>query len=92
MSVDTYDACVEGYKDKLFDQQILAIQQGFWTGYYMGSKHPKSPDAIATSMIKDRDRDSSATTQPKATEVDVEAFLQREAEFHRRLMEGANNG
>ena len=88
MTADTYVACVEGYKDKLLDQQILAVQQGYWSAYYMGSKHPKPPDKIAESMIKD----SSATSSPKATEVDVEAFLQREAEYQRKLMEGANNG
>lgn len=89
MSADTYDACVSGYKDRLLDQQILAIQQGYWSAYYMGSKHPKSPDRIAEDMLKERVR--SATSQSKA-DIDVEAFLQREADFQRRLKEGANNG
>lgn len=91
MSVDTYNACVEGYGDHLFDLQILAVQQGYWSGYYgMGSKHPKLPDKIAEDMLRRKERGKNSGTH--SNEVDVEQFLATEREFQRKLMEGATNG
>lgn len=87
MSADTFDACVAGYTSRLRDQQILAVQCGYWSGYYgFGSKHPQSPDHIAQKIL------SSATPQQHADSVDVEEFLRKEERFQRRMMEGELNG
>lgn len=87
MNADTFDACVQGYSARLTDLQILAVQSGYWSGYYgFGSKHPQSPDRIAMKIL------SSATPQQHADDVDVEEFLRKEASFQRRMMEGEFNG
>ena len=93
MTADTFDACVEGYQDHLFDLQILSVQQGFWSGYYgFGSRHPKSPDKIANSLIKEKQGKGSGSTLGHADEVDVEEFLRMEQQFQRRLQEGETDG
>ena len=86
MNIDTLNAVIQGYKDRLFDQQCLAVHQGFWAGYYsIRTKRPKSAASIVKSMIRQKSENRIST--PHADDVDVEAFLKREADFKRRWEE-----
>ena len=82
MSMDIFQSIVAGYSDRLIDLQILSIQTGYWAAYYVGSKHPKSPDKIADSFTKKRVK---APKVVPVAEVDVDTFLAREARFKSRL-------
>lgn len=80
MSLDMFRACARGYADRMFDLQLLSVQQGYWAGYYNNSKKPKSAKTIIETLIRRR-------SKPKehASEVDVDAFLKMEEQFNRRL-------
>lgn len=83
MSLDMFKACIDGYADRLLDQQILALQTGHWAAYYVGSKHPKSAVKIAAEMQKHH-KAADKRTKPKP-DVDVERFMQQEARFRARV-------
>lgn len=84
MNIDTLNAVILGYQDRLFDQQCIAVHQGFWAGYYsIRTKRPKPVSAILNIMFKNRMK--AQHKQVHADEVDVDAFLAMEAEFKRRL-------
>lgn len=85
MSLDVVQAVVRGYGDRILDQQIIAVQTGYWSAYYAGAKHPKPVHKIAEDMMrKHTQQDAKTTSAPKPT-VDVEAFLEMEAQFQARL-------
>lgn len=90
MDLDTVNAMIEGYEDRLFDQQLLQVHGGFWSGYYTGAKRPKSLKAIITKMVKQKDQPKSA----HADTVDVEAYKEMERKFNEqlRLKGGVRNG
>lgn len=79
MSLDVFGAVVRGYADRLHDQQILAVQSGYWSGYWSNSKHPKSLNQIVDMLTRRSDKETS-----HANDVDVEAFLERERKFNER--------
>lgn len=83
MSLDVFQAYVNGYTDHMFDLQLLTVHSGFWAGYYSNSKHPKSVKSIMTTL--QAKRDSSRTGKAHASTVDVEAFLAMEAKFNAML-------
>lgn len=83
MTLDTFNACIEGYEDRLFDMQLTSVHTGFWSGYYTKGKHPRSMKSIITALIRARKK----SPQQHADEVDVEEFQRREAEFLRRKAE-----
>lgn len=84
--MDTFQAVIQGYEDRLFDYQCLAVHQGFWAGYYsIRTKRPKSIDAILKLLVRKKLKASGR--QPHAEDVDVEAYLQLEEQFNRRLEE-----
>lgn len=76
MSLDQFNACVDGYSIRLLDQQKLAAQQGYWTGYYSRTAHPKSLQSVINKIGQSQDK-----PQKHVAEVDVEEFLRREAQF-----------
>lgn len=78
MSLDLFQAVVQGYTDRLFDQQVIAVQAGFWAGYYSKVKHPKSVDSVISSMHKKKVRQDKRHLKAPAPVVDVEGFLARE--------------
>lgn len=87
MSLDVFQAVVAGYGDALLDQQILAVQSGYWSAYYAGVKHPKPVSKVAEEMINKHqkmERDAKKISTPKP-DVDVAAFLEMEAAFQSRL-------
>ena len=81
MSLDTLNACIEGYQDRLFDNQLLAVHSGFWSGYYTNSKRPKQLSTILDSLLRAKNK----KFKKHSDEVDVDEFLRREAEFQRKL-------
>lgn len=77
MDLGVLRAVVQGYEDRLFDQQVIAVNAGFWAGYYTRSKKPKPLHSLIQSMLRKRNE----VPQQHANEVDVEAFLARERRF-----------
>lgn len=91
MSLDMVQACIFGYMDSVLDQQLVAVQTGFWAAYYSNSKHPKSVQQISESMLTKhaRIKDAQNKASTPRPDVDVEAFLEREAKFQAKLRQQA---
>lgn len=85
MSLDMVQAVISGYSDRILDQQILAVQSGYWSAYYMGSKHPKPVFTIVEDMVKRHNQKDVKTTSAPRPDVDVDAYLAMEAQFKARL-------
>lgn len=83
MSLDMFQAYLDGYADHMFDQQLMTIHTGFWAGYYTNSKHPKAVSTIMTSLQKKRDQARQGKVH--ADSVDVDAFLEMERRFNAKL-------
>lgn len=81
-----FNAYVDGYSDHLFDQQIIAVQAGYWAGYYSKAKHPKNIKTILTTMLRKRQGAEKKVRTP-APEVDVEAFLAMEQKFKEKMLQ-----
>ena len=81
MSLDVFRACSRGYSARMFDMQILGVQQGYWAGYYSRTKKPKSVKSIVDKMVREKSR----STKQEKPDVDVEAFLKMEEQFNKRL-------
>lgn len=79
-----FNAYVDGYSDHLFDQQVIAVQTGYWAGYYSKAKHPKNIKTILTTMLRKRQNAEKKVKTP-APEVDVEAFLAMEQRFKEKM-------
>lgn len=80
-----FKAYVEGYSDRMIDYQIIALQSGYWSAYYSGVKHPKSVSRIAEDIVKrHKAQGAKKLTAPKP-DVDVDAYLEMEAQFKSRL-------
>lgn len=79
MNIPMLRACVEGYAEHLFQQKLLTVLQGYWSGYYQ-SKKPKNPQDIINKMIKEHESTASSSSKipTVTTETDVETFLARE--------------
>lgn len=81
MNLDMIKAYIEGYQDRLYDQQCIAVQQGYWAGYYQ-SKKPKPVNVILKSMDRDRARQkrqrNNAGKNVSKPAVDMERFMERE--------------
>lgn len=85
MSLDMVQAAIKGYGDAILDQQIIALQAGYWSAYYSGVKHPKPVSKIAEDMVRrHKQQDAKAALKPKP-DVNVEAYLEMEAQFQAKL-------
>lgn len=85
MSLDVFMACVQGYSDRLIDQQQLAVYTGFWSGYYASPGKRKKPLKSVIEMI---DKTRQQEKVKKAPELDIETFLKREERRKRAGGEG----
>lgn len=74
MTIDTFEAVKEGYMDHLFDMQMLCIQNGYWSGYYHNSKHPKPPNKVMEALARGKETKKSRHVD----DVNVEHFLELE--------------
>lgn len=80
-----FQAYVKGYGDRMLDQQIIAIQSGYWSAYYSNAKHPKPVSKITEDMVRRHKlADVNKLAVPKP-DVNVDAFLEMEAQFQARL-------
>lgn len=85
MSLDMVQAVINGYRDRMLDNQIIAVQSGYWSAYYSGAKHPKPVHKIAEDMVRrHKQQDAKKMSTPKP-DVDVDAFLEMEAQFKARM-------
>lgn len=79
MSLDMFKAVVKGYSDHVFDLQLIAVHQGYWSGYYNRSKKPKNLGTILKKMFNAKEKtEESPCKQKKVEDVDVESFLAKE--------------
>lgn len=85
MSLDMVQAVIRGYSDSLLDQQIIAVQAGYWSAYYSGSKHPKPVNAVAEEMVRKHHTQGATKMSVPRPDVDVEAFLEQKARFNSKL-------
>ena len=88
MNLDMFRAYVKGYEDRIFDQQCIAVMQGYWAGYYH-SKKPKSPKTVLEKMVAEHekaDRKERNKNVPKPS-VDVEAFIAQDQKFKKLYAE-----
>lgn len=76
MNLSQFNACVDGYSMRLLDQQKIAVQQGYWAGYYVHSAHPKPVSSILAKM--------ETPKSEHVNDVDVDAFLAMEEHFNRK--------
>lgn len=90
MSLDMVQACIAGYTDSLLDLQMISVQSGYWSAYFTNSKHPKSVKQITESMLRKHEQleDANTKTSTPRPDVDVDAFLEREAKFQAKLQMG----
>lgn len=79
MSLDLLKACVEGYQERMTDQQILGVHTGFWAGYYSKAKKPKPIKTIVNKIL------NSKKSEHVDDAPDVDAFLAQEQMFQERL-------
>lgn len=85
MSLDVLKSVIQGYGDAILDQQILALQSGFWSAYYANAKHPKPLSKVAEEMVRRHNCKVESHISTPKPDVDVEAFLEMEAQFRTRL-------
>lgn len=81
MSLEMLQACVQGYQERLLDQQFLCVHAGFWAGYYSNSKKPKPLKTVLTKLA----HAARAVKKHVDEDPDVEAFLAQEKVFQERL-------
>lgn len=85
MSLDMVQAVISGYGDRMLDSQIIALQSGYWSAYYSGAKHPKPVYKITEDMIKRHKLKGARNLSTPKPDVDVDAFLEMEAQFKAKL-------
>ena len=79
MSLDMFKAVIQGYSDHIFDLQLVAAHQGYWSGYYNRAKKPKSLDTVLKKLLRTKEKNTEKShKQEKVDDVDVEAFLAME--------------
>lgn len=85
MSLDMVQAYVKGYGDRMLDNQIIALQAGYWSAYYSGVKHPKPVNKIAEDMVRRHKLEDAKKLSAPKPDVDVDAYLEMEAQFKSKL-------
>ena len=85
ISLDMLQAVIQGYSDRMLDSQILALQTGYWSAYYSGARHPKPAHKIAEGMAQRHQKQNTKKLSPVKPDVDVDAYLEMEAQFKARL-------
>lgn len=81
MNIPMLQAYIDGYQERLFDLQCLAVHQGYWAGYYQ-SRKPKSAKSIIERMIRDHKKEVKGhgpkVEKPKP-EVDLDRIMRLDA-------------
>ena len=76
MTLTQFTAMVEGYQERLADQQEIAVHNGYWAGYYSSSGRKKPVKTILDKLENARHKQSGS----RAPDVDVES-LELERKF-----------
>lgn len=86
MNMTQFRAVIRGYENHLFDLECLAVHAGYWAGYYSNAKRPKPLGTILKELCKKHNEKQPRETSNKVErpDVDVDQFLQREANFNKR--------
>lgn len=88
MSLEVFQACVAGYSDRIFDQQLLCLQTGHWAGYYSNPKikRPKPLKQVMKLFLKDREEATkkARSSTVRKPDVRVATFLETERQFNER--------
>lgn len=74
MNLDTLECYLLGREQAQVDQLLLAVQTGYWAGYYSNAKKPKPLEYFLRKIEKGRYGHQTCTDVP-----DIEKFKQREA-------------
>jgi hypothetical protein len=69
---------IQGYSDHIFDLQLIAVHQGYWSGYYNRAKKPKSLESVIKKMFKAKEKENTPRKKEKSNTVDVDSFLAME--------------
>lgn len=81
MNIPMLQAFIDGYQERLFDLQCLAVHQGYWAGYYQ-SRKPKSANSVIERMIRDHKKEARGhgprVEKPKP-EVDLDRIRRLDA-------------
>lgn len=88
MNLVTLMAFIEGYQEHLFDLKCIAVYQGYWAGYYSKAKKPMQLSAVLNRLLSEHRKASKKKKGKKPsplTDVDVDAFLERERNFKSKL-------
>lgn len=90
LSFEQVTAVIVGYGERLIDEESHAVLSGYYSGYYMGSKHPKSPGKVIQKLIKSKDKlDKKRNIKliPKE-DPDIERFKELDSKFARSKLGG----
>lgn len=81
MNIPMLQACIDGYQERLFDLQCIAVHQGYWAGYYQ-SRKPKPVNSVLNRMLREHEKyirkNGSKIEKPKP-EVDLERIMRLDA-------------
>lgn len=66
-------AVIDGYSDRMLDENIQAIWTGYYAAYFF-SKHPKKPADIIQKLLAEQSKNRSSKHSIKAP-VDMDAEL-----------------
>ena len=80
-SLEEFQAYVEGYSERLIDQQRIAVFTGFWAGYYNNTNHAKPVGTVMASLGKKKKK------AEHVNDINVENFKRTEAAFLKALEE-----
>ena len=73
LNIGQVQAVIDGYSDRMLDENINAIWTGYYASYYFG-KHPKKPADIIKKLLNEHYKSKSSKCATKAS-VDMDAEL-----------------
>ena len=86
--MEQFNQYTAGFGDHLFELQQIAIEVGYWCGYYNNAKHPK-PVANIIQSIKSK---LARKERGPASDPDVDAFMELERKRLQMYEKGEKNG
>lgn len=73
LNLGQVQAVIDGYSDRMLDENIQAIWTGYYAAYFF-SKHPKKPADIIQKLLAEQSKNRSSQRTIKAP-VDMDAEL-----------------
>lgn len=81
MPLDVLGALIQGYRDRIIDDQSTAAQIGYWCAYYQ-SKHPRNINDVASEISESKYKTENEIK--KGTVEDLDAGIKRFEELESR--------